>query len=101
MLSQGSVLGGLIFPVSIISLPKPIYKQEFAFCLVPVTRLCCCSALYVLQLCSAASPSIWPSCSMAVWHTGVRCKYFLEVTQSYPSIPGGGWGTGKDVGLGI
>lgn len=37
----------------------------------------------------------------ALWHHGVQCKDFSEVIQHYPNVPGAGWGTGKDAGLGI
>lgn len=60
VLSQGSVLGALIFLASIIALPKPIYKQEFASCLLPVGDmpvLLLYSALYVLWLYSTGGCS--------------------------------------------
>ena len=37
----------------------------------------------------------------APWHCGVRCKDLSEVIRHYLTVPGAGWRTGKDVGLGI
>lgn len=101
-----------------LSLPKPICKQEFASCLMPVTRLRCRSApgrgcvSGGSAWLGAAAPALarrlalpgfsWPSCSTGLRGTAeCGAETFPKLTWHYPNIPGTGWGSGKVVGLGI
>lgn len=84
--------------LSALSLPKPIYKQEFTSCLVPATCLLPLGSWQRLRLVALLTQGLQPlplhqrlalpGRSAALGCVGCRTETFLQLTQHYLNTPG-------------